>query len=82
MLGFVTFGTPDQIEKAGSAMEKGGVHCGILKAEDGRTELMVIFDSETTMERAFSLYKRALDGEFGTSDTGYMLLPADAVKKK
>jgi len=82
MLGFVTFGTPPQVQQAGQAVEMEGLHCGTITAEDGRTELMVIFDRTTTQEKAFSLYKRVLGGEFGTTDTGYLLAPVSALKSK
>jgi hypothetical protein len=82
MLGFVTFGTPSQIQRVGEAVEKQDFHCRILKAEDGRTELMVIFNKATTQETAFSLYRRVATGEFGTADTGYILAPATAVQSK
>jgi hypothetical protein len=82
MLGFVTFGTAVQLERVGAVVEKQGIRCGILKADDGRSELMVIFDKATTREAAFSLYKRVADGEFGTTDTGYLLVPASAVKSQ
>jgi hypothetical protein len=82
MLGFVTFGTSEQVQRAGHAVEEQGIRCGILKADDGRTELMAIFDKRTTQQTAFSLYKRVLEGEFGTTDTGYILAPASSLKKQ
>jgi hypothetical protein len=81
MLGFVTFGTPEQIDRAGRFIEAQGVRCAILKAEDGRTELMVIFDKRSTPQSAMSLYKRIERGEFKTKDTGYILVPRSSMKK-
>ena len=81
MLGFVTYGTPEQVKRAGEFVEGQGARCGIIKAEDGRTELMVIFDKTTTEQSAFSMYKRVADGEFATKDTGYIVIPANALKR-
>ena len=82
MLGFVTFGTPEQIQRVGEVVQEQGLHCGIVKADDGRTELMVVFDQTTTQETAFSLYTRVARGEFATNDTGYLVAPVSALKSK
>ena len=82
MLGFVTFGTPEQIQRVGEVVEAQGLHCGIVKADDGRTELMVVFDQTTTRETALSLYTRVARGEFATNDTGYLLAPVSTLKSK
>jgi len=82
MLGFVTFGTREQVRRAGEFVEGQGLRCRIIRADDGRTELMVVFDKATTQQSALSLYKRIASGEFATKDTGYILIPASAVKSK
>jgi len=68
--------------KLGDAAEKSGFNCSLLKSKDGRSEVMVLFSQITTREAAFAFYQRVSKGEFGTTDTGLMVLPASAISKK
>jgi hypothetical protein len=81
LLGFVSFGTQAQINRLALEAEQAGFHCGLPETDDGRVEIMVYFSDKTTRDAAFSFYKRVEVGEFGTSDTGIMVLPASALKK-
>jgi hypothetical protein len=81
-LGFVTYGTQEQVTNLATAAKGLGLNCGLPKTDDGRIEIMVLFDAKTTRDLAFSFYNRVAKGEFGTTDTGLMIVPANAADKK
>jgi hypothetical protein len=81
-LGFITYGTQEQVTKLATAAKQSGLNCGLPKTDDGRIEIMVFFDSKTSRDLAFSFYNRVAGGEFGTTDTGLMIVPANAAQKK
>ena len=81
LLGFITFGTEEQITRLATAAEQSGLHCALPKSDDGRIEILVLFDSKTTRDFAFSFYNRVTRGEFGTTNTGLIIVPARASRK-
>jgi hypothetical protein len=81
-LGFISYGTQEQIIQLATAAEKSGLNCGLPKTDDGRIEIMVFFDSKTSRENAFSFYNNVAKGAFGTTDTSLMIVPASEAKKK
>ena len=81
-LGFITYGTQDQVTRLANAAAQSGLNCGLPKTDDGRIEIMVFFDSRTSRDVAFGFYNRVAKGEFGTTDTGLMIVPASAAQKK
>lgn len=81
ILGFVTSGTAEQLARVATTIQKVSMHCELQEAPDKALRLMVLFDSTTTREVAFSLYNRVAKGEFGTTDTALMIVPASEAKK-
>jgi hypothetical protein len=81
LLGFAAFGSEIDIQKLETAARAEGFGAGRPKTDDGRIELMVLFDSKTTREHAFGFMGRVQRGEFGAFETGTMIVPPSAIKK-
>ena len=80
-IGFVAFGSIEDVTKLAVAARKAGFYCGLPDA-DGGVEIMVFFDRKSTKEGAFDLYKRVERGEFGKfSKVGLMIAPVSALTK-
>ncbi len=82
MLGFVTSGTEAQLSRLASVVQQSGLHCAVPEAKGPQLKMLVLFDASTSRDLAFSFYNRVSKGEFGTTGTGLMIVPASEAMKK
>jgi hypothetical protein len=82
MLGFVTSGSEAQVSKLATVAQQAGLHCMLPDPKGADVKILVLYDSSTSRDLAFSFYNRVSKGEFGTKDTGLMIVPASEAMKK
>ena len=82
MLGFVTNGSEAQVSTLATVAQRSGLHCMVPEAKGPELKILVLFDASTSRDFAFSFYNRVSKGEFGTTGTGLMIVPASEAMKK
>lgn len=80
-LGFATIGTEEQLVKLAAAVQSQGLVCGTEDAGDGQLQMLVFFGPNTSRNQAFAIYDRVSKGEFATTKTSLILVPAKEAHK-
>jgi hypothetical protein len=80
-LGFGTLGTEEQLTKLATVVQRAGLVCGTQDAGEGQLKMLVFFGPQTTRQQAFDIFNRVEQGEFGTSATQLILVPAQEAHK-
>ena len=80
-LGFGTLGTEDQLSKLATVVQKAGLVCGTQDAGNGQLKMLVFFGPKTSRTQAFDIYNRVEQGEFATTQTSLILVPAKEAHK-
>jgi len=80
-LGFATLGTEAQLTKLAAIVQKAGLVCGTEDAGEGQLQMLVFFGPRTTRTQAFDIYNRVEQGEFATTRTSLILVPAKEAHK-
>ncbi|MES2444088.1 MAG: hypothetical protein V4574_14765 [Pseudomonadota bacterium] len=80
-IGVIAHGSGEDLDKVEAAAKAAKLTSGRVQGPDGKSEVMILFDSTTSKETGYGFYQTARSGGFGKLTVETILVPPSAIRK-